>query len=75
MVLGSIGDGKSTMLNRLAGQEGMFRAARSVKSVTQHPKVCELNCYNLIDTPGLNDARIPLADWVGRFNQSEDSKP
>ena len=31
--------------------------------------------FNLIDTPGLNDARIPTADWVGRFNRSDAAKP
>ena len=73
IVLGSIGHGKSTMLNRLAGQDGMFHAARKVKGVTQHPTCKELANFNLIDTPGLNDTRIPTADWVGRFN--EDAKP
>ena len=68
MVLGSIGHGKSTMMNRLAGQEGMFHAARKVKGVTQQPTCKELANFNLIDTPGLNDTRIPTADWVGRFN-------
>ena len=68
MVLGSIGHGKSTMLNRLAGQDGMFHAARKVKGVTQQPTCKELANFNLIDTPGLNDTRIPTADWVGRFN-------
>ena len=75
MVIGSIGHGKSTTMNRLAGQEGVFHAARKVKGVTQHPTCKELANFNLIDTPGLNDARIPTADWVGRFNQSADAKP
>jgi len=26
--------------------------------------------FNLIDTPGLNDQRIPLADWAVKFNES-----
>ena len=34
MVIGSIGHGKSTFLNRLGGQDGLFKAARSVKGVT-----------------------------------------
>ena len=34
MVIGSIGHGKSTFMNRLGGQEGTFKAARSVKGVT-----------------------------------------
>ena len=75
MVIGSIGHGKSTTMNRLAGQEGLFRAERRVKWGTQHPTCKELANFNLIDTPGLNDARIPTADWVGRFNQSADAKP
>ena len=34
MVLGSIGHGKSTFMNRLAGADGKFKAGRSVKGVT-----------------------------------------
>ena len=34
LVLGSIGHGKSTFMNRLAGVEGTFKAGRSVKGVT-----------------------------------------
>ena len=75
MVFGSIGHGKSTTMNRLAGKENMFHAAYQVKGVTQYPKLRELANFNLIDTPGLNDTRIPTADWVGRFNQCEGSKP
>ena len=64
MVLGSIGHGKSTFLNRLAGDDNFFHAARSVKGVTQYPTKHELPNFILIDTPGLNDCRIPTADWV-----------
>ena len=75
MVLGSIGHGKSTFLNRLAGDENFFHAARSVKGVTQYPTRHELPDFDLIDTPGLNDCRIPTADWVQRFNSCADSQP
>ena len=34
LVLGSIGHGKSTFMNRLAGVDGVFKAGRSVKGVT-----------------------------------------
>ena len=34
LVLGSIGHGKSTFMNRLAGPGGKFKAGRSVKGVT-----------------------------------------
>ena len=75
IVMGSIGHGKSTFLNRLAGQEGVFKAGRSVVSVTTKPACHEMDFFNLIDTPGLNDARIPTADWVSRFNQTPSTKP
>ena len=75
MVLGSIGHGKSTLLNKLAGQQDLFRAVRSVKGVTQDCLCHELENFNLIDTPGLNDARIPTVDWVQRFNTNQHVKP
>ena len=75
LVVGSIGHGKSTFLNRLAGQDGLFKAGRSVKSVTQYPACREMTHFNLIDTPGLNDTRIPTADWVGKFNKSDSTQP
>ena len=75
MVLGSIGHGKSTFLNKLAGQDGLFKAGRDVKGVTQDPICHEMEHFNLIDTPGLNDARIPTVDWVQRFNTNSAVQP
>ena len=31
----------------------------------------EFNHFRLIDTPGLNDMRIPSCDWGVRYNDSE----
>ena len=75
MVLGSIGHGKSTFMNKLGGQEMKFKSGRSIKGVTQDCVCYEFENFNLIDTPGLNDARIPTVDWVQRFNTNEHVKP
>ena len=34
MVLGTLGHGKSTFMNRIAGRDDCFKAARSIKGVT-----------------------------------------
>ena len=68
IVLGTIGHGKSTFMNRIAGRDDYFKAARSIKGVTQFPKLVRTEHLNLVDTPGLNDTRIDTKDWVGRFN-------
>ena len=33
----------------------------------------ETDEFKVIDTPGLNDARIDTFDWVERFNNSGDA--
>ena len=68
IVLGTIGHGKSTFMNRMAGRDDCFKAARSLRGVTQYPTLVSTEYFNLIDTPGLNDRRIDTKDWVDRFN-------
>lgn len=41
-----------------------------MKGVTQEPKKIEFPNFYLIDTPGLNDTRIPMADWACRYNET-----
>ena len=72
MVLGTLGTGKSTLMNRLhGGDTNVFDASYSEFGVTQKPEIIELENFTLIDTPGLNDPKIPTADWSTRFNSSE----
>ena len=67
MVLGTLGTGKSTFMNRL-GNSNAFEESYEVRGVTQEPLLRGFETFNLIDTPGLNDMRIPTADWSNRFN-------
>ena len=67
IVMGTIGHGKSTFMNRIAGRD-CFHAARAIRGVTQYPSLVQTEHFNLIDTPGLNDQRIDTKDWVDRFN-------
>ena len=68
IVLGTVGHGKSTFMNRMADRNDCFEAKRSIKGVTQFPRLVRTEHFNLIDTPGLNDKRIDTKDWVDRFN-------
>ena len=58
----------------LERERGITIKSHPVSMLYQSHNQAEI-LFNLIDTPGLNDARIPTADWVGRFNQSADAKP
>ena len=70
MVLGSLGNGKSTLLNRMSGQpEDVFVAAMQTTGCTQEPKALSFDTLNLIDTPGLNDPNILTAEWAQRVNE------
>ena len=72
MIIGSIGCGKSLVMQRLSGaQETMFESKRTVAGVTQFLEIKEFDSFKLIDTPGLNDMKIPTSDWGVRFNNSE----
>ena len=71
-VIGSIGQGKSLVMQRLCGSTNqVFESKRAVASVTQHPKIVEFENITCTDTPGLNDMSIPTKVWGERYNNSE----
>lgn len=70
LVLGTLGTGKSTVLNRTCGEEGRFEAKDSVEAVTKGFNTYDLKNFTLLDTPGLGDPEMPLATWVGKLNAS-----
>ena len=69
ITLGTLGVGKSTVLNRLADAD-VFIAARSVKRVTTEFQLHEANDFSLIDAPGLGDPRMDLTAWANKLNTS-----
>ena len=71
VVLGEKGVGKSTFLNRLAGQDALFLPGRLVQKESLKPAFHEMTNFNLIDTPGVNDNRI---HWMSTFNESDITK-
>ena len=68
--MGTIGHGKSNFLNRLAGRD-LFVSKKSIKGVTQEPELTKTKDFAIIDTPGLNDARIDTREWVERYNNAD----
>ena len=72
IVIGTKRTGKSTVMNCLSSaEEEKFEAKRSVVGVTTEFKEETFERFILIDTPGLNDQRIPLVKWSDRFNNSK----
>ena len=68
VILGTVGHGKSTFLNRLAGAD-VFESKKQRSIVTKKPTMYETADFKMIDTPGLNDMlEIDTKNWVDRFN-------
>ena len=70
MVMGTLGTGKSTLLNRMSGQEeDLFVARLQTEGCTQEPKIAEAEGFKLIDTPGLNDPNMTTNEWQTTYNK------
>ena len=72
MVMGTLGTGKSTLLNRMSGkqvEEEPFLAKLQTSGCTQKPAMAEAEGFKLIDTPGLSDPNMSTLDWQTRYNQ------
>ena len=70
MVMGTLGTGKSTLLNRMSGQEeDVFVARLQTEGCTQEPKIAEAEGFKLIDTPGLNDPNMSTNEWQTTYNK------
>ena len=71
MVLGSVGTGKSSVLQCICGaQETVFESSRSILGCTQALVRKDFEQFELIDTMGLNSMQMPTAYWGNIFNQS-----
>jgi len=69
ITIGTLGVGKSTLLNRLAAAD-VFAAKRTVQRVTTAFNLHEADKFGLIDCPGLGDPRMPLVEWAAKLNES-----
>ena len=59
MVMGTLGTGKSTLLNRMSGEQvDAFRAELQTAGCTQESTMLQFEHFRLIDTPGLNDPNM-----------------
>ena len=70
LVIGTLGTGKSTLLNRLYGdaQESTFETSRKPRGCTKDYKVVDMPNYRIVDTPGTNDPRMNV-DWCTFLHQ------
>ena len=64
IVMGTLGIGKSTLLNKMSGMsQEQFETAYQPEGCTHEPKMLPFDHFNLIDTPGLNDPNMSTNEW------------
>ena len=72
IVLGTLGIGKSTLLNRVAGGEP-FETYNGSESCTQIPSSFTFekdgHKVRVVDTPGTNDTQMPAPIWIAAFRK------
>ena len=72
IVLGTLGVGKSTLMNRVAGGE-QFETSDGADGCTQVPSSYTFekdgHKVRVVDTPGTNDPRMPAAIWIAAFRK------
>ena len=69
LAMGTLGVGKSTVLNRILGSE-KFECSDRPTGVTQDFTAYETADFTILDTPGLNDMEMPLPTWAAKLNAS-----
>ena len=64
--MGTLGTGKSTFLNRAIGQsdEDGFKTSSGFAGCTQDFAITNKDGYDWIDSPGLNDPKLPVGSWI-----------
>ena len=67
IVIGTLGIGKSTLMNTIYGEDQKFVAKNFSESVTKTISAAEFTKeginYTVIDTPGLNDPNMDINTW------------
>ena len=70
--MGTLGIGKSTLLNKIAGGEN-FETSDSADGCTQNPSSITYQsggkATTVIDTAGLNDTALPLSTWISSYTE------
>lgn len=68
MPLGTLGTGKSTFLNCCLGSYG-FETSEEPEGCTQNFSIQDTDVATLIDSPGLNDPRMPIGTWINALRK------
>ena len=69
LAMGTLGVGKSTVLNRILGS-AKFECSDRPTGVTQDFAAYETADFTILDTPGLNDMDMLLPTWAAKLNAS-----
>ena len=70
LAMGTAGTGKSTMLNRLLGNDEGFGTSGAAQSCTQSFTGIQTDYCTILDTPGLGDLNMTLEMWAAKLNSS-----
>ena len=73
IILGTLGIGKSTVMNRMTGSEP-FKASDKASGVTVVVNKYEFEYngyhYKVIDSPGMNDCDMDMTTWLATFKKA-----
>jgi predicted GTPase len=74
IVIGTLGEGKSTVLNRLIGNDELFATSDLATSCTQEFNMYHGKDYDICDSMGLADPKIDLTKWMRIYNANPNVK-
>jgi GTP-binding protein EngB required for normal cell division len=74
IVIGTLGEGKSTVLNRLIGNDELFATSDLATSCTQEFNMYHGGDYDICDSMGLADPSINLTKWMSIYNANPNVK-
>ena len=71
VIFGSLGIGKSTVMNTISGEKANFQTGD--EAVTQEPAAYKFSAdgkeFIVVDTAGLNDYNMPLQLWIEKYTK------
>jgi predicted GTPase len=73
IVIGTLGTGKSTVLNRLIDKDE-FQTSGEVDGCTQKFSMYHGKDYDICDSMGLGDPSIDITKWMDKYNANPNVK-
>jgi predicted GTPase len=73
IVIGTLGIGKSTVLNRLIDKDE-FQTSDEVDGCTQEFQMFKGEKYDICDSMGLGDPNLDITKWMDKYNANPNVK-